>query len=502
SVKDTGTKSGEQQRLTPVPTKIAEGTEEDATIPSSLTDAKAYTRPPGLKVTVRSQKTATSQATTTATTPGIQIFKNRRSKRLSPPATSGSSSTTPGVPANLATTPGYETGPSPGVTPVFTEAQIEAIMRGDLTGIPEARHVDIEERLYPVSPADLERQVHRALQFHLTDDQASFALPLRDLELTRLPSAIWRIRRRTLSSRRHYLDLALGGHHIESTPAPLDGRSQNPESLSPGAVDSNDPLEAPTVELPFLGLNDDELLSMVSSRTRAFGFLTQRADQLAHSPPHVHGLCQKQLPQASVPLPAGGPRVCSIASGVVGAITRGQARASEPPQEPPEAKTIKGVNPKDPSKLPRTPDRYLDGETPVSEGLEDSRVERGPAPAAEGDGVSPLKLPPYYDDTYAVPDPVLRKEQARDPFTISMKAYLEDKALPLEEWLMKVVTRTSEHYEVKDQVLYRRVILKSPIRNPRLNLVPVIPISMTTDVLALCHDSPLSGHFGRERTLE
>ncbi|RLO07081.1 hypothetical protein DYB28_000633 [Aphanomyces astaci] len=232
SVKDTGTKSGEQQRLTPVPTKIAEGTEEDATIPSSLTDAKAYTRPPGLKVTVRSQKTATSQATTTATTPGIQIFKNRRSKRLRPPATSGSSSTTPGVPANLATTPGYETGPSPGVTPVFTEAQIEAIMRGDLTGIPEARHVDIEERLYPVSPADLERQVHRALQFHLTDDQASFALPLRDLELTRLPSAIWRIRRRTLSSRHHYLDLALGCHHIESALATPDGRPQTPE-LSP-----------------------------------------------------------------------------------------------------------------------------------------------------------------------------------------------------------------------------------------------------------------------------
>ncbi|ETV66272.1 hypothetical protein H257_17241 [Aphanomyces astaci] len=158
---------------------------------------------------------------------------------------------------------------------------------------------------------------------------------------------------------------------------------------------------------------------------------------------------------SAVPLPAGGPRVCSIGSGVVGAITRGQARASEPPQEPPEAKTRKGVNPKDPSKLPRTPDRNLDGETPVSEGLEDSLVEEGPAPAAEADGVSPLKLPPYYDDTYALPDWVLRKEQARDPFTISMKAYLEDKALPLEEWLMKVVTRTSEHYEVKDQLLRR-----------------------------------------------
>ncbi|RHZ09735.1 hypothetical protein DYB31_015695, partial [Aphanomyces astaci] len=366
-----------------------------ATIPPPLTNAKADTRPPGLKAAVRSPKTATSQATTTATTPGIQSFKNRGSKKLRPPATSGPRSATTGEPTNLTATPGYETGPSPRVTPVFTEAQIEAIMRGDLTGIPESRHVDIEERLYPVSPADLERQlvllkqerkdvtqedivkvvttalrrpltrddahlfespsniddpdrwldwfsstlktcdeartanrnfenarvaiisdtrwsrfqrknlashelpgfgpipetdctppegdvlpisgikiprlpaqqlvkVHGAVQYHLIDDRASFTLPLRDLELTRLPSAIWRIRRKTLSSRRHYLDLALGGHHIESNPASPDGRSQTPESLPPGAVDSNDPVEAPTVELPFLGLNDDELLSMVA----------------------------------------------------------------------------------------------------------------------------------------------------------------------------------------------------------------------------------------------
>ncbi|ETV65427.1 hypothetical protein H257_17850 [Aphanomyces astaci] len=352
--------------------------------PTNYDDQEADTRTPGLKAAVRYQKTATSQATTTATTPGIQIFKNRRSKKLRPPATPGPRSATSGAPANLATTPGYETGPSPGVTPVFTEAQIEAIMRGDLTGIPEARHVDIEERLYPVSPADLERQlvrlkeerkdviqenivevvtmalrrpltrddahlfespsdiddpdrwldwfssilvtceeartanrnfenarvaiisdtwwsrfqrkslasnelpgfgpipetdctppegdvlpiggteiprlparqlvkVHGAVQYHLIDDRASFALRLRDLELTRLPSAIWRIRRRTLSSRRHYLDLALRCHHIESALATPDGRPQTPESLSPGVVDSNNPLEPLDVETTYLG---------------------------------------------------------------------------------------------------------------------------------------------------------------------------------------------------------------------------------------------------------
>ncbi|RHZ08186.1 hypothetical protein DYB31_013250, partial [Aphanomyces astaci] len=304
---------------------------KDATIPSPLTNAKADTRPPGLKAAVRSQKTATSQATTTATTPGIQIFKNRRSKKLRLPATPGPRSATSGAPTNLATTPGYETGPSPGVTPVFTEAQIEAIMRGDLTCIPEARHLDIEERLYPVSPADLERQLVRlkqerkdvtqedivkvvtmALRRPLTRDDVHlfespsdiddpdrwldwFSSTLETCDETRtvnrnfenarvaiISDTRWsRFQRKNLASN----ELPSFGPIPETdctppegdvlpiggTKIPPDGRSQTPESLSPGVVDSNNPLEpldvettylgAPTVELPFLGLNDDELLS-------------------------------------------------------------------------------------------------------------------------------------------------------------------------------------------------------------------------------------------------
>ncbi|ETV64850.1 hypothetical protein H257_18331 [Aphanomyces astaci] len=34
-----------------------------------------------------------------------------------------------------------------------------AISRGDMTGLPDSRHVDIKERLYPLSPADLELQL-------------------------------------------------------------------------------------------------------------------------------------------------------------------------------------------------------------------------------------------------------------------------------------------------------------------------------------------------------
>ncbi|KAF0748935.1 hypothetical protein AaE_007196 [Aphanomyces astaci] len=49
--------------------------------------------------------------------------------------------------------------PDSDITPVFTAAQIEAISRGDMTGLPDSQHVDIEERLYPLSPADLELQL-------------------------------------------------------------------------------------------------------------------------------------------------------------------------------------------------------------------------------------------------------------------------------------------------------------------------------------------------------
>ncbi|RHY46020.1 hypothetical protein DYB38_012049, partial [Aphanomyces astaci] len=55
-------------------------------------------------------------------------------------------------------------------------------------------------------------------------------------------------------------------------------------------------------------------------------------------------------------------------------------------------------------------------------------------------------LPPYKDDTYVLPDRVLRAEQPKDPFVLAMKAYLECKALPLDAWLMRLVTRTHEHY--------------------------------------------------------
>ncbi|RQM30528.1 hypothetical protein B5M09_013410 [Aphanomyces astaci] len=81
------------------------------------------------------------------------------------------------------------------------------------------------------------------------------------------------------------------------------------------------------------------------------------------------------------------------------AVTRSQARASEQPYESPEAKAMKEVNPKDPEKFPRTPNRCPDGGTPFPGSLESSQVGGGPAPVAEADRETPLKLHPYRDDS-------------------------------------------------------------------------------------------------------
>ncbi|KAG9400141.1 hypothetical protein AC1031_011046 [Aphanomyces cochlioides] len=112
------------------------------------------------------------------------------------------------------------------------------------------------------------------------------------------------------------------------------------------------------------------------------------------------------------------------------------------------------------------------------------------------------ELPPYNDDSYSLPTLPLASAQAEDPFIIAMKAYIQDSALPADPSLMTLVTRTRDHYAIQGHILCRRVILKTPIRNPELQLVPVIPLGWTRRVLQLCHDSPLAGHFGVARTID
>ncbi|KAH9124377.1 hypothetical protein AeMF1_004852 [Aphanomyces euteiches] len=50
---------------------------------------------------------------------------------------------------------------SPNTVPVFTPAQIEAIIAGDFEGIPESPAVDMEERMMPITAAEIETQIKK-----------------------------------------------------------------------------------------------------------------------------------------------------------------------------------------------------------------------------------------------------------------------------------------------------------------------------------------------------
>ncbi|RQM21637.1 hypothetical protein B5M09_009610 [Aphanomyces astaci] len=129
------------------------------------------------------------------------------------------------------------------------------------------------------------------------------------------------------------------------------------------------------------------------------------------------------------PIPEERRKVCSISRGVVGAVTRSigkQSRTKTGRPEVPKEQEQPGQEDGEPSrKTPRTR-----AETPEQtiENQEGARAQPEPL----------TNLPPYKDDTYVLPDRVLRAEQPKDPFVLAMKAYLECKALPLDAWLMRL----------------------------------------------------------------
>ncbi|KAH9151505.1 hypothetical protein AeRB84_005893 [Aphanomyces euteiches] len=111
-------------------------------------------------------------------------------------------------------------------------------------------------------------------------------------------------------------------------------------------------------------------------------------------------------------------------------------------------------------------------------------------------------LPKYTAVTYRLPSKLLREEQAKDLFIQAVKGYIEEKAIPTDPEVLQILIRTGKHFTMDKKILYRRTILRSPLRNPTVTKVPVIPMSMILTVLELCHDSSLSGHFGVTRTID
>ena len=100
------------------------------------------------------------------------------------------------------------------------------------------------------------------------------------------------------------------------------------------------------------------------------------------------------------------------------------------------------------------------------------------------------------------PSPRLYNEQDRDPWIVAIKAYLDTGALPLDPQLLQLVSANQHHFLLRQGVVCRYVTVKTPLRNPELLIVPVIPHSMVLEVLEANHTSPLAGHQGYYKTRE
>ncbi|OWY92554.1 hypothetical protein PHMEG_00038400 [Phytophthora megakarya] len=74
------------------------------------------------------------------------------------------------------------------------------------------------------------------------------------------------------------------------------------------------------------------------------------------------------------------------------------------------------------------------------------------------------------------------KEQKCTPWILALRAFLEDRALPLDGQLRVRVLQVTLHYEMKNDLLMRKVHLKSRAGPARTALVPVIslPVIETT----------------------
>ncbi|KAH9087395.1 hypothetical protein Ae201684P_000806 [Aphanomyces euteiches] len=100
------------------------------------------------------------------------------------------------------------------------------------------------------------------------------------------------------------------------------------------------------------------------------------------------------------------------------------------------------------------------------------------------------------------PSPRLYNEQANDPWIVALRAYLEDGAILLDPYLQNLVVSNSQQYLMQQGVVCRYITIKTPLRNPDLIIVPVIPHSLVEEVLYASHASPVSGHLGLMKTRE
>ncbi|OWY92942.1 Zf-CCHC and Asp protease 2 and rve domain containing ing protein, partial [Phytophthora megakarya] len=94
------------------------------------------------------------------------------------------------------------------------------------------------------------------------------------------------------------------------------------------------------------------------------------------------------------------------------------------------------------------------------------------------------------------------KEQKCTPWILALRAFLEDRALPLDGQLRVRVLQVTPHYEMKNDVLMRKVHLKAWAGPARTVLVPVISLPVIETVLHYCHTDLFSSRSGRTKTID
>ena len=96
----------------------------------------------------------------------------------------------------------------------------------------------------------------------------------------------------------------------------------------------------------------------------------------------------------------------------------------------------------------------------------------------------------------------LVEEQRKIPWIVSIIAYKEHGALPIDPQLRRSMLSMESKYLVRGEVLHRRILLQTGLRVAREIQVPVIPLPLIESVLYYCHNDILAAHLGEKKTLE
>ncbi|KAG6943678.1 hypothetical protein JG688_00017487 [Phytophthora aleatoria] len=95
-----------------------------------------------------------------------------------------------------------------------------------------------------------------------------------------------------------------------------------------------------------------------------------------------------------------------------------------------------------------------------------------------------------------------KEEQHRTPWIMALIAFLESGTLTLDAQLRVKTLQLAPHYEVRKEILMRRIHLRARAAHARSICVPVIPLPFIETVLYYCHGDTLAAHAGLTKTID